>query len=74
MEGRMFNLLQNANDDQTAIGLCVLVLTLSAFLVFVSFHVGPAGRKRRSLERQDLEWNQNRTMTNESYRARDRAA
>ena len=42
----MFNLLQNANDDQTAIGLCVLVLTLSAFLVFVSFHVGPAGRKR----------------------------
>ena len=70
----MFNLLQNANDDQTAIGLCVLVLTLSAFLVFVSFHVGPAGRKRRSLERQDLEWSQNPTMADESYRARDRAA
>ena len=70
----MFNLLQNANDDQTAIGLCMLVMAASAFLVFVSFHVGPAGRKRRQLERQTLHWNQNTTVTEESYAARDRAA
>lgn len=69
----MFNLLQSANDDQTAIGLCVLVLATSAFFVFVSFHLGPAGKKRRTLELQGGDWSRNSPIT-EDFQAHDRAA
>jgi hypothetical protein len=47
----MFNLLQNASDDQTAIGACVLTLAAASFIVFVSFHLGPAGQKQRNRKR-----------------------
>lgn len=47
----MFNLLQSASDDQTAIGACLLTLAGAAVLVFASFHLGPAGKKLREMER-----------------------
>ena len=43
----MFNLLQSANDDQTAIGACLLTIIGAAFIVFASYHLGPAGQKQR---------------------------
>ena len=43
----MFNLLQAASDDQTALGACALTLAGAAFLLFVSFHFGPAGQKSK---------------------------
>ena len=42
----MFNLLQNASDDQTAIVACLLTLAGATFLVFASFHLGPAGKRQ----------------------------
>lgn len=68
----MFTLLQSANDDQTAIGLCVLVLTVSSFFVFVSFHMGPAGRKQRARQR-NLDWSRTSSV-HEEYQPVDRAA
>ncbi len=50
----MFNLLQTASDDQTAIGACILTLVGAAFFMFVSFHLGPAGQKLRSQGQTDL--------------------
>ena len=47
----MFNLLQNASDDTTAIGACLLIMAGAAFLVFVSYHLGPAGQKLRKQSR-----------------------
>lgn len=51
----MFNLLQTASDDQTAIGGCLLALIGASFFVFLSFHLGPAGQKLRKRERDNLE-------------------
>ncbi len=70
----MFNLLQTASDDQTAIGFCVLALSVSAFFVFISFHLGPAGRKIRELEQKKSESKKMPSISTETHRSRDRAA
>ena len=70
----MFNLLQTASDDQTAIGFCVLALSVSAFFVFVSFHLGPAGRRIRELEQKKSETKKMPSMSTETYRSHERAA
>lgn len=44
----MFNLLQSASDDQSAIGACLLMLGAASVLVFMSFHMGPAGQRVRN--------------------------
>ena len=49
----MFNLLQSASDDQTAIGACLLTIAGAAFLVFASYHLGPAGQKFRNRGRKN---------------------
>jgi hypothetical protein len=74
MEERMFNLLQTASDDQTAIGFCVLALSVSAFFVFASFHLGPAGRRIRELEQEKSKSQKLPTLSTEPYRSHDRAA
>ncbi len=70
----MFNLLQTASDDQTAIGFCVLALSVSAFFMFVSFHLGPAGRKNSELEQKRSESKKLPSISTEAYRSHDRAA
>ncbi len=70
----MFNLLQTANDDQTAIGFCVLALSVSALFVFISFHLGPAGRRMRELEQKKSELKKMPSVSTETYRSHDRAA
>ena len=70
----MFNLLQTASDDQTAIGFCVLALSVSAFFVFISFHLGPAGRKIRELEQKKSELKKMPPVSTDTYRSHDRAA
>ena len=47
----MFNLLQTASDDQTAIGACVATIIGAAALVFFSFHFGPAGQRLKGRDR-----------------------
>lgn len=69
----MLNLLQSASDDQTAIGACVLVLGISAFFVFVSFHLGPAGQKLRNRARVDLD-SQGSQSEAKPAQSRERAA
>ena len=51
----MFNLLQSATDDQTALGICLLTLAGASVLVFASFHLGPAGKKLRNNQRNKAE-------------------
>jgi hypothetical protein len=70
----MFNLLQTANDDQTAIGFCVLALSVSALFVFISFHLGPAGRRLKELEKKNTELKKMPSISTETYRSHDRAA
>jgi hypothetical protein len=70
----MFNLLQAASDDQTALGACVLTLGIAALIVFISFHVGPTGQKLRALNRKQRNL---RTMSDGSMAmeaAQERAA
>lgn len=47
----MFNLLQSANDDQTAIVACAVTIIGAAALVFASFHLGPAGQRLKNRQR-----------------------
>ena len=73
----MFNLLQTASDDQSAIGFCVLAVSVSAFFMFVSFHLGPAGRKNSEnseMEQKKSESKKPPSISTESYRSHDRAA
>lgn len=42
----MTNLLQGASDDQVALIGCLFALISSAGLMYLSFFVGPAGRKQ----------------------------
>ena len=70
----MFNLLQTASDDQTAIGFCVLALSVSAFFVFVSFHLGPAGRRIRELEQKKSETKKITPQSTDTYPSHERAA
>ncbi len=70
----MFNLLQTASDDQTAIGFCVLALSVSAFFVFISFHLGPAGRRIKELEQKKSNLNKMPSISTETYHSHDRAA
>jgi hypothetical protein len=42
------NLLQGASDDQVALIGCLFALVSSAGLMYLSFFVGPAARKRDS--------------------------
>ena len=44
----MFNLLEAASDDQTAIAACLLTMVGAAILVVASYHLGPAGQKVRN--------------------------
>jgi uncharacterized membrane protein YciS (DUF1049 family) len=74
MEERMFNHLQSASDDQTAVGFCILALSVSAFFVFVSFHLGPAGRKLKELEQKKSESRKMPSISTEPYRSHERAA
>lgn len=41
----MMNLLQSASDDQMALIGCLVTLVGSAGLMYLSFFVGPAGRR-----------------------------
>ena len=70
----MFNLLQNASDDQTAIVFCVLALSVSALFVFASFHLGPAGRRMKELEQKKSELKKMPSISTETYHPHDRAA
>lgn len=69
----MFNLLQSATDDQTALGACMLTLAGAAVLVFASFHLGPAGKKLRELERDKAKSRVMPQLTVET-RSQERAA
>ena len=70
----MFNLLQSANDDQTAIGACLLTIVGAAFLVFVSYHLGPAGQKQRDRMRNRTSVRLRSQSQTESGQSQDRAA
>ncbi len=72
LEERMFNLLQSASDDQTAIGACLLTMAGAAFLVFVSYHLGPAGQKakHRGQNNFDLKTHSASTMTSDESHER----
>lgn len=50
----MFNLLQNASDDQTALMGCLLTLCAAAFIVVLSFHAGPSGQRIRRRKRMNV--------------------
>ena len=70
----MFNLLQTASDDQTAIGACLLTLAAAAFIVFVSFHLGPAGQKQRNRKRPAFDVRLRTQMNVEAKQPQERAA
>ena len=70
----MFNLLQTASDDQTALGACLLALSAASFIVFVSFHSGPAGQKARSRKRKAMDVMIQSQLPVESAQSHERAA
>jgi hypothetical protein len=70
----MFNLIQSATDDQTAIGACILTLMGAAVLVFASFHLGPAGKKMRMTDRRASELKMPSRVTMDSDQQHERAA
>jgi len=70
----MFNLLNSASDDQTAIGACIMTLIGASIFVMASFHLGPAGQKRRSSEQLKTNLNAQPQIHIESAKAQDRAA
>jgi hypothetical protein len=70
----MFNLLQTATDDQTALGACLLTLAGATVLVFASFHLGPAGKKLRENERKKSELRVHPQISVGSDRSHERAA
>jgi hypothetical protein len=74
MEDVMFNLLQSATDDQTALGACVLTLFGATMLVFASFHLGPAGQKLKKREKSTSELKMIPRISVETERSHDRAA
>ena len=70
----MFNLLQSATDDQTALVSCMITLAVASVLVFASFHLGPAGRKLRNAERNQTGLRILPRVSVEQDQTRDRAA
>lgn len=70
----MFNLLNSASDDQTAIGACIMTLIGASIFVVASFHLGPAGQKRRSREQFKSNLNIQPQIQIEATKAQDRAA
>lgn len=70
----MFNLLNSANDDQTAIGACIMTLIGASIFVMASFHLGPAGQKRRNRDQFKSTPDIQPQMHAESTKAQDRAA
>ena len=70
----MFNLLQSANDDQTAIFACLLTIVGASIIVFASYHLGPAGQKQRDRLRKRTNMRLRAGMDLESGHAQDRAA
>lgn len=70
----MINLMQNASDDQTALIGCMLTLCAAAFVVFLSFHAGPAGQKVRRRKRINLNLNMQSEVPIEAEQHHERAA
>lgn len=70
----MFNLLQSASDDTTAIGACILTLVVSSVFVFASFHLGPNGQKLRNRSRKHSQMTDGLQTSFESDQSRERAA
>jgi hypothetical protein len=50
----MMNFLQGASDDQVALIGCLVALIGSAGLMYVSFFVGPASRRRNDLSNETV--------------------
>jgi hypothetical protein len=70
----MFNLLQTATDDQTALGACLVTLLAASSIVFASFHLGPAGQKLRQRKRDEIGSTFQSAPNFESGRPHERAA
>lgn len=64
------NLLQSANDDQTAIVGGLVAMFLAGGVMYLSYFVGPEARRQRALSRALAV----RTMPRQSQPIHDRAA
>ena len=70
----MFNLLQSASDDQTAIGACILTLAGAAVFVMDSFHLGPAGQKLKNRGQKNSNPMSHSELSQETPQSHERAA